>query len=112
MSLTATVMGAGAWGTTVAKVLADAGNDVRLWARRDEIAEQVNTAHQCRLPAGDCAAGRNPGYHRPAEALDGVTTVLLGVPSQTLRSHLEEWRGHIAEGATLVSLAKESNWAA
>ncbi|MGB2811683.1 MAG: hypothetical protein WBC17_08045, partial [Mycobacterium sp.] len=25
-------MGAGAWGTAVAKVLADAGNDVRLWA--------------------------------------------------------------------------------
>ena len=41
---TATVMGAGAWGTAVAKVLADAGNDVRLWARRPEIAEEINAA--------------------------------------------------------------------
>ncbi|MCH9735708.1 MAG: hypothetical protein K0U78_14350, partial [Actinomycetia bacterium] len=27
----AAVMGAGAWGTALAKVLADAGNNVRLW---------------------------------------------------------------------------------
>ena len=31
---TAAVMGAGAWGTALAKVLADAGNEVRIWARR------------------------------------------------------------------------------
>ena len=91
----------------MAKVLADAGNDVRLWARRDEIAEQVNTAHTnaAYLP-GIVLPGGIRATTDPAEALDGVTTVLLGVPSQTLRSHLEEWRGHIAEGATLVSLAK------
>jgi len=28
------------------------------------------------------------------------------VPSQTLRTNLEAWRGHVADGATLVSLAK------
>ena len=32
-------MGAGSWGTTYAKVLADAGNDIWLWARREDIAE-------------------------------------------------------------------------
>ena len=41
---TAAVMGAGAWGTALAKVLADAGNDVRLWARRAEVEHEVNTA--------------------------------------------------------------------
>ncbi|HZD14601.1 MAG TPA: 2-dehydropantoate 2-reductase N-terminal domain-containing protein, partial [Pseudonocardiaceae bacterium] len=35
------VMGAGSWGTTFAKVLADAGRDVVLWARRVEIADAV-----------------------------------------------------------------------
>ena len=28
------------------------------------------------------------------------------MPSQTLRTNLERWREHIADGATLVSLAK------
>jgi glycerol-3-phosphate dehydrogenase (NAD(P)+) len=104
---TAAVMGAGAWGTALAKVLADAGNDVRLWARRPEIADEVNGAHtnsgylpDIVLPAAIRATAD------PAEALAGVTTVLLGVPAQTLRGNLQAWRGHIADGATLVSLAK------
>ena len=37
------VMGAGAWGTALAKVLADAGgSEVRLWARRSEVADEIN----------------------------------------------------------------------
>ena len=36
-------MGAGAWGTALAKLLADAGGEVTLWARRSEVAEQINT---------------------------------------------------------------------
>ena len=42
----------------------------------------------------------------PAEALAGVRTVFLGVPSQTMRANLENWRTDIDGGATLVSLAK------
>ena len=42
---TAAVMGAGAWGTALAKVLAEAGSDVRLWARRPEVEHEVNAAH-------------------------------------------------------------------
>jgi len=104
---TAAVMGAGAWGTALAKVLADAGSEVRLWARSAEVAEEINAKHtntnylpDVELPTAIRATTD------PAEALDGLTTVLLGVPSQTLRPNLEDWRGSIAEGATLVSLAK------
>ena len=100
-------MGAGAWGTAVAKVLADAGNDVRLWARRPEIAEEINAA---RTNVGYLPGVVLPTAIRatadPAEALRGVSTVVLGVPSQTMRANLEAWRGDIAAGATLVSLAK------
>ncbi|WP_328353738.1 NAD(P)-dependent glycerol-3-phosphate dehydrogenase [Mycobacterium sp. NBC_00419] len=104
---TAAVMGAGAWGTALAKVLADAGSDVRLWVRRPEVAEEINTKHTNThyLPGVDLSA-RIRATTDPAEALDGLTTVLLGVPSQTLRTNLEHWRGLLADGATLVSLAK------
>lgn len=104
---TVTVMGAGAWGTAMAKVLADAGNDVRLWTRRPEVAEEINTRH---TNSGYLPGPTLPDAVRatadPVAALDGVSTVLLAVPSQTLRANLESWRSHLTEGATLVSLAK------
>ena len=87
---TAAVMGAGAWGTALAKVLADAGNDVRLWARRAEVAEEINVSHTNTpyLP-GVKLPGAIRATTDAAEALDGLTTVPLGVPSQTLRATLE-----------------------
>ncbi len=107
MPTTTAVMGSGAWGTALAKLLADAGGEVALWARRSDVAEQINTTR------------RNPDYlpgvelpqaitatTDPDEALSGVTTVLLAVPAQTLRTNLQQWAGLLAPGATLVSAAK------
>ena len=104
---TAAVLGAGAWGTALAKVLADAGGDVRLWARRQEVADEVNSAHtnDAYLPGVLLPPGVRATTDAAA-ALRGATTVLLGVPSQTLRSNLEAWRPHIDADSTLVSLAK------
>jgi glycerol-3-phosphate dehydrogenase (NAD(P)+) len=100
-------MGAGAWGTTLAKLLADAGAEVTLWARRSEVADDINSNRYnpgylpgVQLPAGIRATAD------PAEALTGATTVLLAVPAQTMRANLEQWTGLIAKGATLVSTAK------
>jgi glycerol-3-phosphate dehydrogenase (NAD(P)+) len=100
-------MGAGAWGTALAKVLADAGNDVTLWSRRAELAEEINHTHRnadyigdVELPASIRATGD------AASALDGACTVLLAVPSQTLRANLAGWRDAIHGEATLVSVAK------
>ncbi len=104
---TAAVMGAGAWGTALAKVLADAGSEVRLWSRRAEVADAINTTH---TNSGYLPGITLPGTIRAttdaAEALDGLTTVLLAVPAQTLRANLEQWDGLLTDGATLVSLAK------
>ena len=101
------VLGAGSWGTTFAKVLADAGREVRLWARRPEVADSINGTR------------RNPDYlpgielpalltatTDAATALRDADTVVLAVPSQTLRVNLAAWRDLLPPGALLVSLAK------
>ena len=102
----AAVLGAGSWGTTFAKVLADAGRDVVLWARRPDVAAAITDRHRnpeylpdVRLP--DMTATTNA-----AAALDGADAVVLAVPSQTLRANLAAWRPLLPPGATLVSLAK------
>ena len=40
------VLGAGSWGTTFAKVLADGESEVTLWARRSEIAREIRESNR------------------------------------------------------------------
>lgn len=101
------VLSAGSWGTTFAKVLADAGREVTLWARRPEVVDAINTGHT--------NPGYVPGVRLPdqvsatldaAAALDGADLVVLAVPSQKLRDNLTQWAGLLDPAATVVSLAK------
>lgn len=103
----AAVMGAGSWGTTFAKVLADAGTDVRLWARRAEVADAINSEHRnsAYLPEIDLPQ-QIRATDDPSEALDGANFVVLAVPSQTLRASLTAWGTAVPRDATLLSLAK------
>ncbi|NEW35199.1 NAD(P)-dependent glycerol-3-phosphate dehydrogenase [Nocardia cyriacigeorgica] len=102
----AAVLGAGSWGTAFAKVLADAGSEVTIWARRSEVAATLNAEH------------RNPDYLPGIQlppvratddfhlALDGAELIVLAVPSQSLRANLEVFKPAIGPDATLLSLAK------
>ncbi|CQD21053.1 NAD(P)H-dependent glycerol-3-phosphate dehydrogenase [Mycobacterium europaeum] len=104
------VMGAGAWGTALAKVLVEAGGAeaaVTLWARRSDVADRINAtrSNPDYLPGTVLPAGVR-ATTEAAEALDGASTVLLAVPAQTMRANLEGWAPVLREGATLVSLAK------
>ncbi|MDT0341177.1 NAD(P)H-dependent glycerol-3-phosphate dehydrogenase [Streptomyces litchfieldiae] len=103
----AAVYGTGSWGTTFAMVLADAGCDVTLWARRPELVEAVNTTHTnpdylpgVRLPATVRATAD------PAEAASGAEFTVLAIPSQTLRGNLAEWAPLLPPDTVLVSLMK------
>lgn len=104
---TVAVLGAGAWGTTFAKVLADGGADVRLWARRDEIAREINETHRntkylqrVTLPLSVTASTSLTA------TLAGVDEVYLSVPSQVLRSVLDNVTGQLGDSIPVVSLMK------
>lgn len=101
------VMGAGSWGTTLAKVFADAGNSVKLWARRAELARAINSTHQNPdyLPGIILPSSIAVDVH-PSAVLDGAEIVVLAVPSQTLRENLAAWKGDIPSEATVVSISK------
>ena len=101
------VMGAGSWGTAVGKVLADAGSDVVMWARRGEVAAEINddSSNGKYLP-GIVLPANVTASTDPAEALSGADEVVLAVPSQSLRGNLEQWVKLVDEGAGVISLAK------
>ena len=102
-----TVLGAGSWGTAFAKVLGDAGRDVTMWARREEVAQDIRArnANSAYLP-GVKLPKRITATADPAVALDGAQAVVLAVPSQSLRANLTAWRALLPPEAILVSLAK------
>jgi glycerol-3-phosphate dehydrogenase (NAD(P)+) len=101
------VLGAGSWGTTFAKVLADAGTDVTLWARREEQAQLIDGKHrnEAYLPGVELPATLH-ATHDPAEALDGAQFVAFALRSQSLRATLTDWVPLLPAEATLVSLMK------
>ena len=87
------VIGAGSWGTALAQVAARNGHNVRLWARRDEVAAAINSTHH------------NPDYLKDAEllasvvassdlgeVLDGASAVVVVVPSKYLRQTANQLR--------------------
>jgi glycerol-3-phosphate dehydrogenase (NAD(P)+) len=101
------VMGAGSWGTTVAKVIADGGHEVLLWARRQELAAEINSTGR----NGDYLPGIDLSKNLLATAdakaaLQDADQIYIAIPSQSLRETLASWKELIPVGATLVSLMK------
>jgi glycerol-3-phosphate dehydrogenase (NAD(P)+) len=101
------VIGAGSWGTTFAKVLADGDSTVTVWARRSEVAREIRETNR--------NSGYLPGINLPAAlgATDDLEAcvadashIYIAVPSQHLRGHLETLRQYIAPDALVISLMK------
>ncbi len=101
------VLGAGSWGTTFAKVLADAGRTVTLWARRPELAASINErrVNDDRLP-GIRLPETLVATSEPDRALRDADAVVLATPCQTLRENLTGWLPLLPADALVVSLAK------
>lgn len=101
------VLGAGSWGTTFAKILADGGSRVSIWARRPEIAREIMQSHRNSdyLPGINLPLGLDASSMLP-EVLDGASQVYLSVPSQSLRENLRIVRELIPDDVPIVSLMK------
>ncbi|MFB6620440.1 NAD(P)H-dependent glycerol-3-phosphate dehydrogenase [Streptomyces sp. NPDC085524] len=103
----AAVFGTGSWGTAFAIVLADAGCEVTLWGRRQELVDAINTGrtNPDYFPGVELPAGLRATTD-PAEAAADADFTVLAVPSQTLRGNLASWAPLLAPDTVLVSLMK------
>jgi glycerol-3-phosphate dehydrogenase (NAD(P)+) len=88
-------------------VLTDAGNEVMIWGRREEVCQAINIKHENTeyLPGVELSAAVSAS-HEPAEVLEGAEVVVFAVPSQSLRENLAAWAPLIPATAVLVSLIK------
>jgi len=101
------VIGAGAWGTTLANALARKGHDVALWVREEEVYRQIlgQRMNKSFLDGIVLSPGLKP-VRVYEEAVSGRELVLMAVPSHVFREVLQGVRVHLKPGATVLSLAK------
>ena len=82
------VIGAGAWGTALAQLLARDDAPVTIWAHEPEVVRAINLAHENRafLPG----VALSPAIHATASlgSLDACETLLVVCPAQHLRAIL------------------------
>ena len=106
------VMGAGSWGTTFAKVLADSGAGGRhrshdLGPPQRGGGRDQHASHQLPLPARNSAARQHHLVLRPLQRyLAGAELVVLAVPAQSLREQLRSFKQFLEPNAVLMSLMK------
>ena len=105
-TLRATVVGAGAWGTALAMLLAEKGHPVRLWSYEEEVADAIRERHENPyLPDVALPESILPETDLAAAVSDAQLVVSVS-PSQFVRSVMEASAPSIPGDALLVSASK------
>jgi glycerol-3-phosphate dehydrogenase (NAD(P)+) len=100
------VLGAGAWGTALARLLAERG-PVRLWTWQAEHAAALLRERDNREFLPGFALGPEIAITSDmAEALPNAATVVVAVPSEAVRATLAAAAAELPANATLVIVAK------
>ena len=102
-----TVLGSGAWGTTMAQVLCDAGQDVLVWGRNTDVISEINDKNS--------NSKYLPGISLPIlmrattniqEAFDFGDAIVLAIPAQSLRENLAKWSEIFPKDKAIISTLK------
>jgi glycerol-3-phosphate dehydrogenase (NAD(P)+) len=99
------VIGAGAWGSALANVIARAGRTVTLAARDEAAAGALAERRECpRLPGH--AIDQRVRIVAASEALGRHDAILLAVPSQQLRNAAGVLASSLSKGTPVIACAK------
>ncbi|UQS85080.1 NAD(P)H-dependent glycerol-3-phosphate dehydrogenase [Apilactobacillus apisilvae] len=92
------VLGAGSWGSMLANILAENGNDVRLWSYKSAQVEELNNKHTNSKYIENFTYSKDlVAYSDMQEAIDGVDDILFVVPAQVTRSIAKKVNEILAE---------------
>jgi glycerol-3-phosphate dehydrogenase (NAD(P)+) len=101
------VVGAGAWGTVLADLLARKGAAVSLWAYESDVVDTINQAHE--NPRYLLGAPLAPGVRAVAdlpEAVRDAEVVVSAAPSHAVTRVMSQAAPALGRGALVVSVSK------
>lgn len=104
------ILGAGSWGTALAIHLSRCGHDARLWGRNQDVlaAMSADRINQRYLPDVVLPEALQITADL-AEALQGVTTIVVAVPSSALEATLDLIRPILAKSTTPATSSERAN---
>ena len=101
------VIGAGAWGTALADLMAASGHDVRIWAYEPDVVQAINERHENpRFLAGAHLTNGLVATNEQPAALDGAELVLYATPSNHLRAIARAGASRVHPDAILAVASK------
>jgi glycerol-3-phosphate dehydrogenase (NAD(P)+) len=101
------VIGAGAWGTALAKHLAEKGLTVRLWAYEADVAQAINTKHENPMFLPGVTLPRTlVATSSIADAVESCHGLLFVVPSHVTRAVLQTLAPYLSKPIPLISATK------
>lgn len=101
------VIGAGAWGTTLAKHLVEKGVSVQLWAYEREVVDSINAVHEnTRFLPGVALPPTLMVSNSLAQATEGCESIVFAVPSHVARAVLQQLAPVLPNGAAIISATK------
>lgn len=102
-----TVIGAGSWGTALSMVLADNGHGVRIWGNKAEQIHEINEKHTNETYLPEIQLPETiKGYVSLEEAMSGIDTVLLVVPTKAIRSVIQHLKNFVKQPITIIHASK------
>jgi glycerol-3-phosphate dehydrogenase (NAD(P)+) len=102
----AAILGCGAWGTTLAKILAENGHAVTVWCHNASIAAQINTHENKELLPGIILPDQIKGSVSLAETLQGAELLVIVTASQYYRQTVQQIKDLVPPNCLLLSATK------
>ncbi len=85
------IIGAGSWGTTLAILLAEKGFDAKLWARREELSNEIESKRENKQYLPGIKIPSNVIVdHSLKNVLNGSEMIITAIPSEFLRVTLKQ----------------------
>jgi glycerol-3-phosphate dehydrogenase (NAD(P)+) len=107
MNARVAVIGAGSWGTALANLLADNGNDVTVWSFEADVADSINRLHEnTKYMKGIPLEPQLRATQILSEAVSGADVVLNVTPSQHVRGVLRDAAQYTSPETLIVSASK------